>query len=316
MSRGALERYVEWLGSKARKEPFGTLIIRHGKIACEYYGSGAGQASKWEIGSIRKSTASALLGMAIAEGKLSLDTIVYDIWPDIYRLTGAEKDKRIRVRHLATNTSGWMTANGPGESWLYNNSGCTAGGMVIGRAFGMDGDRIAPLVQRRVAGVIGASGWEVYHFDQGFQPGNPDRMGPKVAIDSSLRDVARYGYLWLRDGQWDGIQVISKDYVRQARTNQTAHLGGHYGYWWFTNDNKVLLPCAPEDAFYHIGNGKNNRRTVLLVAPALDMVAVVGVSADAYDITKNFKLQPVETVNEWIGKVLEAVQPAPVKRVH
>ena len=109
ISQGKLNEYISWLCSKAEGEPFGTIIVRLGKIACEYYGSGANIDSKGDIGSIRKSVTSALLGMAIEEGKLSLDTIVYNIWPEIYTITGKSKDKKIKMRHLANMTSGWMT---------------------------------------------------------------------------------------------------------------------------------------------------------------------------------------------------------------
>jgi CubicO group peptidase (beta-lactamase class C family) len=320
MSSGGLDRYVSWLRSKAEGEPFGTIVVRHGKIACEYYGSGAHAGSKWEIGSIRKSVASALLGMAISEGKLSLDTVVHDLWPEIHQITGAEKDKQIRMRHLASNASGWMTKSRPGKSWLYNNAACTAGGAVIGRVYGMPGDRIAALVVERIANAVGANDWEVYHFDGQYSPGNYGRPGPKLAIDSTLRDLARYGYLWLRDGEWNGVQLIPREYVLEARRNQVADLGGHYGYWWFTNDGRVLLPSVPEDAFYHIGNGRENRRTVLLVVPSMDLVAVVGAGSGAYNITKGYKAQPVTQVNEWIGKIAEAVQSvrpiAPTEQLH
>jgi CubicO group peptidase (beta-lactamase class C family) len=64
-------------GSDQKQRASRSVRVRSGKIACEYYGSGAEDSSKWEIGSIRKSTASALLGIAIAEGRLSLDALVY-----------------------------------------------------------------------------------------------------------------------------------------------------------------------------------------------------------------------------------------------
>jgi CubicO group peptidase (beta-lactamase class C family) len=313
MSAIGLEHYVAWLRSKAEGEPFGTVIVRRGKIVCEYYGGGASAGSKWEIGSIRKSVASALLGIAIAEGKLSLDTLVYDVWPEIYRITGAQKDKQIRVRHLASQTSGWMTASGPGEAWLYNNAACTAGSAVIGRVYRVAQDRMAPLAAERIAKVIGAR-WDCYHFDAEFSPGNHGKPGPKLAIDSNLRDVARYGYLWLRHGEWNGVQVVPKDYVREACRNQVANLGGHYGYWWFTNDGRVLLPGAPEDAFFHVGMGRENRRTVLVIVPSLDLVAAVGTGAGAYDITSDYESHPVTKVDEWMRKILEAVREAHLTR--
>ena len=311
MSTDHCDRYLSWLGSRAQGAPFGTVIVRFGKVVCEGYGSGGDASSKWEIGSIRKSVASALLGMAIEEGELSLDTAVYDVWPEIFTLTGEEKDKQVRMFHLATHTSGWMTERGPGHVWLYNNAACTAGNAVLGRVYGLPEDRIAPLVAERIAGPIGAGGWDCYHYEETFCPGNHGRPGPKLAIASTLRDLARYGYLWLREGEWNGVQVAPGEYVRQARRNQAGNLDGHYGYWWFTNDGRVLLPGAPEDAFYHIGNGREERRTVCLVVPGLDLVAVVGTSACTHDLTADYKARPVTMVDGWIRTVLKAILEGP-----
>ena len=307
MSTTGMQTYTQWLHTVAAQEAYGTLIVRKGLIAHETYGSGGTENSKWEIGSIRKSVTGALLAMAIAENRLTLDTFVHDIWPDIYTLTDQSKDKQIQMRHLATNTSGWMTDRGPDEQWLYNNAACTAGGTVLGRIYDLTNDLIAPLVYERIAQPIGANGWDCYHYDETFTPGNHGNPGPKLAIDSNLRDLARYGYLWLRQGQWQKQTLISKPYCNEAKSNRTAHLNGHYGYWWFTNDRQILLPDAPADTFYHVGNGRNNRRTVLLIIPSLDLIAIVGTSALAYDINANYKARPVFEVNDWIARILNAI---------
>ena len=107
VSSDGLDAYISWLSSKAAGEPYGTIVIRHGKIVLEHYGSGADRSSAWEIGSIRKAVGSSLLGMAIEDKRLSLDTIVYDIWPEIFLETGNDKDKSIKVKHLFNSSSGW-----------------------------------------------------------------------------------------------------------------------------------------------------------------------------------------------------------------
>ena len=94
------------------------------------------------------------------------------------------------------------------------------------------------------------------------------------------------------------------DFLPLAYNQLVAELGGHYGLCWFVNDGRALLPSAPEDMFFHVGNGKDNRRTVLAVIPSLDLVAVVGTHAAAYDVTRGYKSEPVQHVNEWIGKIM------------
>jgi CubicO group peptidase (beta-lactamase class C family) len=311
MSSSKLNEYIRWLSSKAKGEPFGTIVVRYGKVVCEYYDSGATACSKWEIGSIRKPVGSTLLGIAIEEGKLTLEQIVYDIWPEIYLQTGKDKDKKIRVEHLFNSSSGWKRAEFPGTKWVYNNSAFTAGGMAIGRVYKVPEDKIAPLAKTRIADKIGARDWDCYHYPNDFSSsaGNP---GPKLAIDSNMRDLARFGYLWLRQGQWNGRQIIPKSYVKLATQNHVTQLKRHYGFCWFVNDGSVVLPNAPEDAYFHIGNGKDNRRTVLVVIPSLDLVAVVGTHGSTYNITDGYKSEPVPHVNEWIGKIIESIQDAPV----
>ena len=300
-----LEIYRAWLENNVSDGPYGTVVIRFGKIAFEEYGGGANAESKWEVGSIRKPIAGALLGMGIEEGIISLDSVVFDVWPEIFTITGEDKDQGITLRQLVTGTSGWRASSQPGEYWRYSNLGFTASHAVVGRAYGLVDDEVAPLVESRIKDVIGATSWDVYHFPNNWH-NNP---GPKLAVDSTMRDLSRYGYLWLREGEWDGNQLLPVSYILEAQQNQVVSYGRHYGYYWFTNDGKELLPDAPDDAYYHIGNGVGGRRTVLLVAPSLDLVAVLSTDQDAYNLGgEDFLSEPVQSVNEWVRQIVAAVQ--------
>ena len=83
-------------------------------------------------------------------------------------------------------------------------------------------------------------------------------------------DMARFGLLTLHHGNWEGNQLISERWVRQALTPTPAQ--PTYGYMnWFLNTDHRLLPSAPASAFVHIGNGTN----MIYVDPEHDLVAVV-----------------------------------------
>jgi CubicO group peptidase (beta-lactamase class C family) len=83
-------------------------------------------------------------------------------------------------------------------------------------------------------------------------------------------DMARFGLLTLRQGNWNGRQIISRQWVKQALTPTTANTG--YGYMnWFLNTDKKLLPSAPASAWVHIGNGTN----MIYCDPEHDVVMVV-----------------------------------------
>lgn len=72
----------------------------------------------------------------------------------------------------------------------------------------------------------------------------------------SARDQALFGLLTLRNGNWNGEQVISEEWNLMAQTPTDAN--PNYGFMnWFLNTNNEALPNAPETAFYHLGAGTN-----------------------------------------------------------
>ncbi len=83
-------------------------------------------------------------------------------------------------------------------------------------------------------------------------------------------DMARFGYLTLRQGKWKDRQILSQQWVDWARTPTAAR--PTYGFMnWFLNTDRKYLPSAPASAFAHIGNGTN----MIYVDQVHDLVAVV-----------------------------------------
>jgi len=86
----------------------------------------------------------------------------------------------------------------------------------------------------------------------------------------SAYDMARFGLLTLHRGNWNGQQLLSEQWVKQALTPTAAE--PTYGYMnWFLNTDHKLAASAPANAFIHIGNGTN----FIYVDPDHDLVAVV-----------------------------------------
>ncbi len=83
-------------------------------------------------------------------------------------------------------------------------------------------------------------------------------------------DMARFGYLTLRRGNWEDRQLLSEQWVSRALTPTGPQ--PTYGFMnWFLNTDRKLWPSAPASAFGHIGNGTN----IVYVDPEHDLVAVV-----------------------------------------
>ena len=84
----------------------------------------------------------------------------------------------------------------------------------------------------------------------------------------SARDMARFGYLTLNKGRWADKQILSEEWIRMATTPGVNTTYGFCNY--YLNTGRRTLPSAPEQAFYHLGNGNN----IVYVDAVNDLVIV------------------------------------------
>jgi CubicO group peptidase (beta-lactamase class C family) len=75
------------------------------------------------------------------------------------------------------------------------------------------------------------------------------------------RDMARFGYLYLNNGEWGGEQVIPKKWVDDSVSPHTPEYGYH---WWLRDVNGVLV-------FSAVGQGGQH----IFCIPQKDLVVVV-----------------------------------------
>lgn len=104
-------------------------------------------------------------------------------------------------------------------------------------------------------------------------------------------DMARFGYLTLRRGKWNNMQLLSERWVSWALTPTVAQ--PTYGFMnWFLNTDQKYFPSAPATAFAHIGNGTN----MIYVDPEHDLVIVARWIENG-------------AIDEFLRKVLAALNP-------
>lgn len=85
---------------------------------------------------------------------------------------------------------------------------------------------------------------------------------------SSL-DQARFGLLFEREGQWDGKQIISKAWIKEATTSSPTN--PRYGYmWWLNKGDRKWPGVADESIFYGSGFGGN----YVIVDQSNDLVVI------------------------------------------
>lgn len=98
-------------------------------------------------------------------------------------------------------------------------------------------------------------------------------------LHMSARDLARFGLLYLRGGQWGGKQLVPAAWVRQSlQSYSDAGEDGGYGYmWWVAVDGRHLPGIrVPEGTFSAQGFGGH----MVVVVPAYDLVVVHRVDTD------------------------------------
>ena len=69
-------------------------------------------------------------------------------------------------------------------------------------------------------------------------------------------DMARFGYLFLRNGKWKDRAIVSEKWIAMARTPGPANRTYGFANWYLNTDRKPL-PAAPASAVYFVGNGNN-----------------------------------------------------------
>jgi CubicO group peptidase (beta-lactamase class C family) len=256
------------------------VVIRHGFLVKEWYDYGWDKNSTKTGYSVAKSFTSALIGMLLEEGRIhSLDQSVSDFIPQWRDAAHSG----ITIRHLLSMTSGLyctyvsdylqlLTAANqsqfainlsmeasPGETWEYNNAAVQVLSEVILRA---SGRQAVDYARERLWSVIGM--W------------NADWMADSVgntltyqSVVASAREFAKFGYLFLRRGQWVSRRVLSASWVDQS-VRPSQGLNPHYGFLWWTNSGGDWWPDVPADAYAAMG-AVNQR---IYVVPSLDLVVV------------------------------------------
>lgn len=161
----------------------------------------------------------------------------------------------------------------PGTYYEYNDARINRFALSLLRVFGKG---VPEVFEEEVMKPIGASNtwkWVPYHNSYVDLDGKlvasvsgGTRWGGGMWINSW--DMACFGYLWLRGGNWAGKQILPPAYVKAALT--PSEHGPDYGYLWWLNTKGKNLPGLPPTSFAALGAGSND----IVVSPEHDLVIV------------------------------------------
>ncbi len=236
--------------------------------------------------SIRKPFLSSLYGIHIAQGNININATLEELGIDDFppSLTIEEKQAKIRdllksrsgVYHEAAAETQEMKVNRPQRGshppntfFYYNNWDFN----VLGTIFEQQTEtKIFEEFKIKIADVIGMEDFSVencfYQYEDSLS------MHPAYSFRMSARDMARFGVLYQKNGNWRGNQIISPDWITESTTtysilDSTAGIG--YGYMWYTIPQESgfeQLIGAP--GFYHTGVGVH----IVIIIPELKLVLV------------------------------------------
>jgi CubicO group peptidase (beta-lactamase class C family) len=291
-----LRALVQRLETNAIPALHSLVIVRHGYVAVEEYFNGSSASQVHTMQSVSKSVTSLVTGIAIAEGKLSTATRIFDLLPQYDSLVrGDERKRQVTIGHLLEMRSGinfyeqpytgspherLNTSRGdwaaialgepmnaaPGQLWQYNSGGVIALARAVQQATGA---RFYDYARQKLFNPLGITGqyWIISPFDSLAHTGG--------GLNMRATDLARIGYLVLRRGNWNGTQVVPSSWiVESTRTHArpTWPLAGHitdYGYLWWR------IPAgqgAPPDTLI---TASGNMNQWLFVLPRLELVVAV-----------------------------------------
>jgi len=269
-----IHQYVKEIGSTSM------MIVQHGVVVAEW-----GDISrKSNLHSCRKSLLNALIGIAKEENKIHLDDTLAKLGIDDKPPSLSPVEKQATVRDLLESRSGiyhpavyetkgmeekrpLRGSHVPGSYWYYNNWDFNALGFIYEHA---TGQRIFEAFYQKVALPIGM---------QDFLPSDGRYITAQDSIFSayvfamSARDFARFGLLYLRQGKWNGNQVIPEDWVRTSMVPYSDTESGGYGYLWWTGDStgdEMQEIAFPKGSFWaegHLGQ-------YAVIVPSLDLIVV------------------------------------------
>jgi len=261
------------------------MVVHRGAVVAEW----GDTAKRTELASVRKSLLSALIGIAVAERKISLDSTLAQLGIDDNAPSLTEAEKQATVRMLLEARSGVYHAalyetpamakqrpargsHEPGTFWYYNNWDFNALGTIYEHATGTG---IYDALDRLIAKPIGM---QDYRPEDGVYFPGAASIHRAYPLRMSARDLARFGLLYLNKGAWAGKQLVPADWVRESTHpySEQPSSGLGYGYLWWTAPPTPVAGGLPEGTFFAWGADGQQA----FVIPAYDLVVVNPVDWD------------------------------------
>jgi CubicO group peptidase (beta-lactamase class C family) len=205
------------------------MIVRHGKIVAEGWWAPYAAEEPHQMFSLSKSFTSTAVGLAIADGKLSVDDLVLKFFPEEAPEKPSNNLKAMRVRDLLTMSTGHHAediaafpfnseeslvkkflalpvTHKPGTLFIYNTPATYMLSAIVQK---VTGQTVLEYLRPRLFAPLGIDNptWEA--SKQGVSLGG-------YGLSIRTEDIAKFGQLYLQRGMWNGKQLVPASWVATA----------------------------------------------------------------------------------------------------
>jgi CubicO group peptidase (beta-lactamase class C family) len=212
------------------------MLVRHGHVVAEAWWAPYSADQPHSLFSLSKSFTSTAVGLAVAEGKLSISDPVLKFFPDdapadpsrnlslmrvrdLLRMATGQRDEDLRTfpfsssKNLVRAFLEMPVPDKPGTHFVYNTAATYMLSAIVKK---VTGQTVLEYLEPRIFEPLGISKptWDA--SAQGIPFGG-------FGLSLRTEDIARFGQLYLQKGQWNGRQLIPEAWVNEATSLQIAN---------------------------------------------------------------------------------------------
>ncbi|MCB9432113.1 MAG: serine hydrolase [Ardenticatenaceae bacterium] len=225
----------------------GFMLLRHGHVAAEGWWQPYAPPLPHQLYSLSKSFTSSAIGLAVAEGLLTVDDSILSFFPDDAPANPSQNLKAMRVRHLLSMNTGHhedttervfqngrslnllsMTMhgqpNGGGDdnwprvflslpvehepgTWFVYNTAATY--MLSAIITKLTGESLLDYLRPRLFTPLGIENPNWDSDPRGINIGGS-------GLHITLENIAHFGQMYLQKGMWQGQRILSEAWIAEA----------------------------------------------------------------------------------------------------
>lgn len=350
MDSETLEKMLKYMDS-SEKDFHSVLVYRNNQLVTESYFYPYHKDVKHSVNSVTKSIVSTLIGIAIEDQKLgSINEKVVDLFPEMQLEHLDDQKKDITVENLLTMSSGlqWVdhfqygapddsttkmdqspnaikyvldqpVVTEPGTKFYYHNGvSQTLSGIIHHHS----GQTTFDYAKEKLFHPLGITNLDWIMNQNGIHNGG----GGLIMIP---RDMGKIGLLFLNHGSWNGKQLISEEWVKEATMKHIDTIGvdpGEHGYgyqWWMNSFGGYsargiggqFIFVLPEENLVVVFTSKLENRDFLLPERLVEKFIIPAIKSDEAIEANPNGYEMLETTVEKIAEPNEAIQEIPLPEI-